>query len=273
VTRALIVALSLSVAASSADAEEHIADIRQGTNLSVALAPGGTTLVVDLLERLWSLPATGGGAVPLTPEGEKARSPRFSPDGGRIVYQRSSGDAQWDLWLLDMATGEQRPLTTSAYDEREPDFTPDGRTVVFASNRTGHGCLWTIALEGGVETQLTEEAGAASYPTVSEHGLVAYVLARDGESSIRVLGLSGAIEVVHTSVNRLSPPQLRGLMMGGWFASLGIGGYLSGYIGGYWDTMPHSRFFFMVVGILMAVAIPLSLMTPQIKRTIERSRI
>jgi len=60
-------------------------------------------------------------------------------------------------------------------------------------------------------------------------------------------------------------------MMGGWFASLGIGGYLSGYIGGYWETMPHSRFFLMVVGILLAVAIPLSLMTPQIKRTINRA--
>ena len=72
-------------------------------------------------------------------------------------------------------------------------------------------------------------------------------------------------------VNRLSPPQLRGLMMGGWFASLGFGGYLSGYIGRYWETMPHSQFFLMVVGILLAVAIPLSLMTPQIKRTIARA--
>ena len=44
----------------------------------------------------------------------------------------------------------------------------------------------------------------------------------------------------------------RGLMMGGWFASLGIGGYLSGYVGRYWETMPHSQFFFMVVGILPA---------------------
>jgi Tol biopolymer transport system component len=209
VSRALVAALLLAGAVTAAEAEEHIADIRQGTNVSIALAPGGTTLVVDLLERLWSLPATGGGAVPLTPEGEKARNPRFSPDGARVVYQRSGGDGQWDLWLLDMATGEQRALTTSTYDEREPDFTPDGRAVVFASDRTGHDCLWTITLDGGVETQLTEEAGAASYPTVSEHGLVAYVLARDGEWSIRVLGLDGAIDVVHTSVSRLSPPSWR----------------------------------------------------------------
>ena len=59
--------------------------------------------------------------------------------------------------------------------------------------------------------------------------------------------------------------------MGGWFASLGIGGYLSGAIGRYWDILPHSQFFFMVVGILIAVAVPLSLLIPQIKRTIARA--
>lgn len=72
-------------------------------------------------------------------------------------------------------------------------------------------------------------------------------------------------------VNRLSPPGLRGVMMGGWFASLGLGGKVSGSIGAYWETMPHSQFFFMVVAILMVAAVPLSLLTPQINRTISRA--
>ena len=202
------VALLLAALASAAAAEERVADIRQGTNLSVALAPNGSTLVVDLLGRLWSMPATGGGAMPLTTAGEHARNPRFSPDGAQLVYQRRSGD-HWDLWLLVLATGEQRPLTTSSFDERDPDFTPDGRAVVFASNRTGHYCLWSITLEGGVETQLTEEDGAASYPSVAEHGQVAYVLTRGSESSLRVLGSDGVISVVHTSASRLSAPSWR----------------------------------------------------------------
>ncbi len=84
-----------------------------------------------------------------------------------------------------------------------------------------------------------------------------------GEIALSPMGMS--------LVNRLSPPKLRGLMMGGWFASLGIGGYLSGSIGVYWDRMPHSRFFFMVVAILVVVAVPLSLLTPQIKRTLQRA--
>ena len=192
-----LASILLATAAFAAGAEERVAEIRQGTNLSVALAPGGTTLVVDLVGQLWSLPATGGGGVPLTPASEHVRQPRFSPDGERIVYQRRSGD-QWDVWLLELATGEQRPLTMSPFDEREPDFTADGRAVVFATNRTGHYCLWSIALDGGVETQLTEETGEASYPAVSEHGLVAYVLARAGEWSVRVLGSDGVPYVIDT---------------------------------------------------------------------------
>jgi POT family proton-dependent oligopeptide transporter len=93
--------------------------------------------------------------------------------------------------------------------------------------------------------------------------IAANILIALGEISLSPMGMS--------LVSRLSPPQLRGVMMGGWFASLGLGGYMSGSIGLYWERLPHSRFFFMVVAILAAVALPLSLLTPQIKRTIARS--
>ncbi len=91
----------------------------------------------------------------------------------------------------------------------------------------------------------------------------ANILIAIGELALSPMGMS--------LVNRLSPPTLRGLMMGGWFASLGLGGYMSGSIGRYWDTMPHSQFFFMVVAILTGAAIPLSLLIPQIKRTMARA--
>ncbi len=92
----------------------------------------------------------------------------------------------------------------------------------------------------------------------------ANVIIAIGEITLSPMGLS--------LVNMLAPPRSRGLLMGGWFASLATGGYLAGYIGAYWDQMPHSRFFLMVTGILIATAVPLSLVTPQIKRTIARSQ-
>lgn len=84
-----------------------------------------------------------------------------------------------------------------------------------------------------------------------------------GEIALSPMGLS--------LVNRIAPPRSRGLMMGGWFASLATGGYLAGYIGVYWERIPHSRFFLTVSLILLATAVPLALMTPQIKRTIRRA--
>ena len=84
-----------------------------------------------------------------------------------------------------------------------------------------------------------------------------------GEITLSPMGMS--------LVNRLAPPRMRGLMMGGWFASLALGGYLAGSIGAYWDRVPHSRFFFGIVGILVVTAVPLSLLIPHINRTIRRS--
>jgi POT family proton-dependent oligopeptide transporter len=93
--------------------------------------------------------------------------------------------------------------------------------------------------------------------------IAANILIALGEIALSPMGLS--------LVNSIAPPRSRGLMMGGWFVSLALGGYLSGYIGAYWDGMPHSRFFAIVAAILVGTAVPLSLLTPQIKRTIRHA--
>ena len=198
----------VGLAAAPLAAQPVIADVRQGTNLTVAVAPDGATLVIDLLGQLWRLPVTGGGAEPLTEAGDQARNPRVSRDGRRVVYQRLVA-GHWDLWLLELATREQQPLTATADDERDPDFSADGRSVIFATNRTGHYCLWSIALDDRVETQLTEEAGDASFPTVSEQGLIAYVLDRGNESALRALNPEGAATTLYTGDGHLTAPSWR----------------------------------------------------------------
>ena len=57
-------------------ARAQFADIRQGTNLSLAISPDKQTLAIDLLGGLWTLPASGGGATPLIPPGSGIAQPR-----------------------------------------------------------------------------------------------------------------------------------------------------------------------------------------------------
>src|SRR5438094_9130905 len=87
--------------------------------------------------------------------------------------------------------------------------------------------------------------------------IAANIIIALGEIALSPMGLS--------LVNSIAPPRSRGLMMGGWFVSLSLGGYLSGYIGAYWDRMPHSRFFTMVAFLLVGTAIPFNLIATQTK--------
>jgi dipeptidyl aminopeptidase/acylaminoacyl peptidase len=206
--RTIAAALAAILAVLPAAAEERIADVRQGTNLALDASPDGTTLVVDLLGQLWSVPRAGGAAVPLTPAGETARNPRFSSDGARVVYQRLL-DGQWDVWLLDLASTERRALTSTRANEREPHFSADGRSVVFASDRTGHYCLWAVTVGDGIETQLTEEPGDAAYPAVAADGTVAYAHQRAAESwSLRVLR-DGVVSTLYESARPIAAPSWR----------------------------------------------------------------
>jgi Tol biopolymer transport system component len=155
-----------------------IADVQQGTNMALALSPDGQTIAVDLVGQLWELPVTGGAATPVTPIGEPARNPRFSPSGDHLVYQRST-ENQWDLWLLDRFSGEQRRLTGPPFNEREPDFAPDGESVLFASDRAGSFDIWEIRLDSGELIQRSRSEGSASFPSTSDRGDVVFVNQRD----------------------------------------------------------------------------------------------
>jgi Tol biopolymer transport system component len=205
---ALTVAMIAAAALVPAFGQDRIADIRQGTNMTLALAPDGETLVLSLLGRLWQMPASGGGAVPLTPEDEAARHPRISPDGRSVVYQRYI-DGRWDLWLLDLESRSRRELTAAPHNEREPDFTPDGRAVVFASDSDGRYSLWRLDIAGNVLTRLTAEPGDASFPGVSEREEIAYVLQQGERWTLRVLTPRGASVELASSPHRLSAPSWR----------------------------------------------------------------
>ena len=59
-------------------------------------------------------------------------TPRFSPDGQRVLYE-----SEGDLWSVDVRTGDTLRLTTDQAPDDEAAWSPDGRSIAFVSTRPG----------------------------------------------------------------------------------------------------------------------------------------
>jgi len=136
-------------------------------------------------DRLFLISPDGSGLEEL-PLHEAGRGD-FTPDGGRMVYNRiAREDRTWkryrggmaqDLWLYDFATAEDRRLTTHPGTDRLPMWI--GETLCFASDRDGPLELYRWDLESGAAERLTRhEAWDIRRPS-SDGERIVYELAGD----------------------------------------------------------------------------------------------
>lgn len=122
--------------------------VTSATNASAVPTPDGRTVVFDLLNMLWTLPATGGEATRLTGIDAEASEPDVSPDGRHLVYQ-SYAEANFQLWLARIDGTGARRLTEGALDHREPRFSPDGTRVAYTAEADGHYVVHVLDLRTG----------------------------------------------------------------------------------------------------------------------------
>ena len=116
---AAIVVLGLVTALRGAPAPTpaHVdVTVHEGTSMSVAVAPDGRTLAVDLQGSIWTLPASGGPATRITDIFNDARQPAFSPDGKWIAFF-AYRDGGYDLWAIAPDGSNQHKLTWGAFDD------------------------------------------------------------------------------------------------------------------------------------------------------------
>jgi Tol biopolymer transport system component len=117
------------------------------------------------------------------PEGEQVNAPRWSPDGGTIVYQGDGRNEEiGNLFALDVASGEVTQLTDleqigSHLWYMSPSYSPDGGSILFTSPRGPCGSctpstgksdrqlwhLWSIPSSGGEPTIVVRDAGTGEY--------------------------------------------------------------------------------------------------------------
>src|SRR3954469_1946298 len=110
------------------------------------IAPDGSEVVYTLVSvnarhdgydtSLWIVAARGGEPRRLT-GGPHDSQPRWSPDGSRLVFQRSlekDGKTQPpNLYLLPMHGGEARALPDLPKGAAGATWSPDGKRIVFTS--------------------------------------------------------------------------------------------------------------------------------------------
>ncbi len=138
-------------------------------------------------------------------------SPRWSPDGSRVVFVDVSGAGPSrtshirivnadGTGMFNLSTHLGEPLTEPGSDE-EPAWSPDGTRIVFASNRAptenpagNQRKIYSVNADGSGLIRLTDGTeGSENFPAWSPDGTsIAFTSWRDGNADIYVIQADGS---------------------------------------------------------------------------------
>jgi tricorn protease len=135
------------------------------------------------LNRLYSVPMTGGPATPLPmPE---AGAGDYSPDGSRVVYspifrdfrpeKRYSGGMANRLFIYDTRSGDAKRILDDVRSDRDPMWI--GNTIYFNSDRDGTFNLYAYDIPSAKVTPLTTgRTWDVRWPSSDHQGRIVYEL-------------------------------------------------------------------------------------------------
>jgi Tol biopolymer transport system component len=146
----------------------------EGTWMSLDVSPDGRTIAFDMLGDIYVIPAAGGDARALHAGPAMQRSPRFSPDGRKLLYI-SDADGADNLWISNADGSAPGRVTAQTVENvNGPAWGADGSFVaaakMYADDHRLHGSelrLWDLSGGAGrvlvPAPQNTENVHEASF--------------------------------------------------------------------------------------------------------------
>jgi TolB protein len=121
-------------------------------------------------------------------------SPRFSPDGQRVIFSLQRGSNS-NLFVMDLRSKATMRLTDTAVIDTAPSYSPDGAQICFESDRGGKQQVYVMAASGGAAQRISFGDGAYSTPVWSPRGdYIAFTKQAAGRFAIGVMKPDGSGE-------------------------------------------------------------------------------
>jgi TolB protein len=127
-------------------------------------------------------------------------SPRFSPDGQKIVMSLELNEGgNSNIFAMDLRSRSITRLTNTAAIDTAPSYSPDGQNIVFESDRGGRQQLYVMNADGSNQQRISFGTGAYATPVWSPRGdMIAFTKFEGGKFAIGVMRPDGSGERILT---------------------------------------------------------------------------
>jgi len=126
-------------------------------------------------------------------------SPRFSPDGQRVIMSLQQGSNS-NLFVMDLRSKSTTRLTDTPAIDTSPSYAPDAARICFESDRGGKPQIYVMAATGGPAQRISFGDGSYSTPVWSPRGdYIAFTKQGGGQFSIGIMKPDGSGERILTS--------------------------------------------------------------------------